>query len=658
MMTSIRSPLGIKVFLVCGSIALTSWLVGNLVLYIGARNSLRQEVRSHIKAVATTAVLQVDSQLHKSIRTPEDESSAAYLRLKHALQAIRSANPGVRYVYTMRKTGKKNVWQFVVDAEENPKNTSHVGDTYDVSRYPEMQNAFRSPSADTKPATDRWGTWLSGYAPIRDSAGNTEAILGLDMSMNGLRREESALRTAALADMLATALVAALLSFLVTRALIKPVRIFTYAARRIHSGDLDFQVQVSGRDEIGEFAEAFNHMITALKESREHMMEQSTSDFLTGLSNHMHFHESLEIELERAERYNRPVCLLILDIDRFKVMNDTLGHPVGDSILLQLGRLLRESSRKVDIPARYGGDEFAIILPDVGIDEGLHAAERLRATIEAHPFQASYLDGMAMIQDNDKAVHITVTIGLAAYPEHHKLRDGLIMAADIALCRAKHISRNSVLVYDPGPAGAGSVDPEDLYQVLRDPNIAAAQSLAAAVDARDRYTSGHSERVTSYALQIAEEIGLNHEQLDAMKIAGLLHDLGKIGVPDAILNKPGSLTQEEREVINRHPSVGGNILRRTPQLELILPAVLFHHERWDGAGYPDGLCGDSIPLMARIMAVADSFDAMTTDRPYRKAMSVEAALFELRANAGKQFDPVVVDAFIAAVSRHVQDMAA
>lgn len=232
------------------------------------------------------------------------------------------------------------------------------------------------------------------------------------------------------------------------------------------------------------------------------------------------------------------------------------------------------------------------------------------------------------------------------------------MAADIALCRAKHVSRNSVCAYDPAVCAEDNVDPHDLYQMLKDPNSAAMQSLSAALDAKDKFTGGHSERVTSYAVKIGEALGAEDDIIAGLKVAGQLHDIGKMGIPESILNKTGSLTNEEREAIQSHPTVAENILRRAPQLDLIVPAVLFHHERWDGAGYPDGLSGETIPLMARILAIADAFDAMTSDRPYRKALSIQHALLELKANAGKQFDPNLVESFINAMSSEVQSNAA
>jgi HD-GYP domain-containing protein (c-di-GMP phosphodiesterase class II) len=184
--------------------------------------------------------------------------------------------------------------------------------------------------------------------------------------------------------------------------------------------------------------------------------------------------------------------------------------------------------------------------------------------------------------------------------------------------------------------------------MLRNPSDA--ESIAAALKMRHHFTGGHAERVTDYALMIGAALGINEETMDGLKVAGLLHDLGKIGVPDSILNKVGKLTDEERKTIEQHPSVAGNILNRTPQLGAIISAVIFHHERWDGQGYPNGLSGEAIPLIARILSVGDAFDAMTSDRPYRKAMSVGEALVELQANAGKQFDPSLVEVFLGVMS--------
>lgn len=661
MLTS-RLSLGTKVFLACAFVMLLASLGGGMILYKGASRSLRDEVRSKLICSARIAALQIDADLHRQVRLSEDESSPAYKSLKANLASILKSSPDMRYVYTMSRTNKSNVLQFVIDAEANPELTSHIGDEYDGHICPEITKGFTAATADREPTSDKWGSWLSGYAPIKDSNGRTEAIIGMDMSVAQLSKEEGSLRAAAIRTGVAALLLSILLSLIITNAVLKQVNVFTQAAERVESGDLEFQIDASSSDEIGRFRQAFNHMIKSLKESHDRLMEQSSRDFLTRLFNHGYFHERLTDEIDRAKRYNRNLCLMILDVDRFKTINDTFSHPVGDGILRQLASLLKENIRSIDVAARYGGDEFAIIMPETDVDTGVEIAERIRTVVEQHTFylvaQRHPLKDDSDECDPSKTINLTVTIGLAGYPNHHHSKDGLTMAADIALCRAKHVSRNSVCAYDASVCSEQNVDPQALYQMLRDPSAAAIQSLSAAVDAKDRYTHGHSERVTEYALMVGKELSISDDLVDALKVASLLHDLGKIGVPDSILNKPGSLTQEERKAVQLHPSIAENILRRAPQLDLIIPAVLFHHERWDGAGYPDGLKGEAIPLMARILALADSFDAMTSDRPYRKALSTEEALFEIAANAGKQFDPDLAKAFISAMSASIKDNAA
>lgn len=616
---------------------------GSIVLYKEACYSLRQEVRARLMGIASTAALQIDPEIHKKIRTSEDAATPEYKKMREALAAIRDANPDIRFVYTMRKTDRKNALEFVVDIEEleEPQYHTHIGDEYDITDCKDILDGFIGPAADREPISDKWGKYISGYAPIKDKNGNVDAIIGIDMALPQLIEEERLLKIAATKTILITLLLSFLLSWFITRSTLKKVRIFTNAAQRVKNGDLDFRLPVNSTDEIGRFADAFNHMMTGL--------QQTIKDFLTGVYNHRYFQERLSSELARAERYSHSLCLLIFDLDRFKSINDTLGHPAGDSILRQLAEVIKANVRSIDIVARYGGDEFAIILPESDLETGKEIAERLRAAVEENEFIIN------AEESSSQTVWASITIGLAVYPDHHHTREGLVMAADIALCRAKHVRRNSVFAYDPSVCEDSNVDLHDLYQMLRDPNNSVISDMA---NIKDSYNCGHSERVTNYAVQIGKAIGVEEEIITGLKVAGQLHDIGIIGLPDSILNKPGSLTNEEREVMQSHPSAAKDILRRASQLDLIIPAVLFHHERWDGAGYPDGLAGEAIPLMARIIAIADAFDAMTSDRPYRKSLSIQHALLELKSNAGKQFDPDLVELFINSISLDAQDDAA
>ena len=222
----------------------------------------------------------------------------------------------------------------------------------------------------------------------------------------------------------------------------------------------------------------------------------------------------------------------------------------------------------------------------------------------------------------------------------------------------KHLSRNTVSIYAPVQYGDHVLDPHDLYEMVHDPGASALTTLAAAVDARDKGTSGHSERVTKYAVNTAKALGLTREDVDRLQVAGLLHDVGKLGIPEEVLLKRSSLTCGEMKLVREHAAIGKAILERVPQMDIVLPAVLHHHERWDGQGYPDGLVGEHIPMLARILAVADAYDAMTSDRPYRKALLPEEAARELRKNAGVQFDAEVVEAFLNAVRESAEKKAA
>ena len=613
---------------------------------ISARRLLREQLRRRLMGVAAAGSLLINPGFIAKINSPADERKAPYLKTRIQLQAIRDSNPGLRYVYLMRPNLQSAQWRFVVDAEEDPALVSHPGEDYDVSNAPEIWSALRGPAADQELNWDKWGCWLSGYAPVKDYRGHTVAILGLDMSAAEVTRQEHAGFAAVLFGVGVILLISILLADRLSVRLCRPLRVLAKATQAVADGNLDTEVTVCGSKEMLQLGESFNIMVSALREDNRRMLELNSTDFLTSLRNHRYFQERLEQEVNRAARHDHFLALLKIDLDLFRRVNDEYGHQSGDQLLYQTAELIRENLRDYDIPTRYGGDEFAVIMPETTKDEAGEVAERIRQAIEGHPFVIN-------VEEEEITLRVTASLGIAEFPTDSTEREGLIVASDLAILQAKHISRNRVCrFWRVTGQGASSLNLSQLHRALENGNLAAVESLAEALDARDSYTRGHSENVTRLAVTTCRAMGLPPEAEEHLRLAGLLHDIGKIGIPDNILRKGGTLTPRERELVRAHPALAASILEKVPLLADIIPTILSHHEHWDGTGYPNGLVGEEIPLPARILSVADVFDAMTSDRPYRPAMPREKALAELRFHAGSFFDPAVVAAFVDLVLRY------
>jgi diguanylate cyclase (GGDEF)-like protein/putative nucleotidyltransferase with HDIG domain len=364
----------------------------------------------------------------------------------------------------------------------------------------------------------------------------------------------------------------------------------------------------------------------------------SRSDPLTNLSNRLAFRELLDLELARARRAGTPLTVVMGDLDRFKEVNDRSGHHVGDMALQRVARLLANGKREIDGVARVGGEEFALILPDTDAHQAFVLAERLRCDV-AEEFARD-------------AIGLTISFGLASFPDGALTAASLVQAADGALYLAKGSGRNRTVLHNsalndsPFPdAASRDIDAERFLAVILD--------LAEAVDVRFSGSARHSETVGRYAEMMARELDFSERQTSRIRLAGLLHDIGKVGVPDSILRKPGKLTDTEFEPIKRHPELGAQILEH-PSLADVRRWVGAHHERPDGRGYPHGLRGEEIPLEARILAVADSYEAMTSDRSYRSSMTPSEARAELETCAGSQFDRQVVEALLRVLARDVE----
>jgi len=405
--------------------------------------------------------------------------------------------------------------------------------------------------------------------------------------------------------------------------------------------------QPYGADDVATLMVLARHASTAIENAHLYAQSQQMAirDGLTGLYNHTYFQERLREEIERGQRLQRPVALMMLDIDMFHMYNELHGHTEGDKVLAELAQVLRGMARKTDLLFRYGGEEFAILVPGVEASRVCRLGQRVRKAIEAHPFPG-------LMKERGL---LTVSVGLASYPEHAPDAETLVFCADLALLEAKRKGRNNVTLYAPMEVAlAGSEDHKRaaLVSSSQVTYVSTILALAATIDAKDPFTYGHSQKVAKYAVILGEAIKLSPEQLGSLRTAALLHDIGKIGIPDNILRKAVRFTSEETKEMQRHSRLAASILTHVPSLSSLLPHIVHHHECFDGSGYPDGLAGSDIPLESRILAIADAFDAISSSRAYRSARSAIEAIHELRRCAGTQFDPNLVEVFCSILERN------
>jgi len=374
------------------------------------------------------------------------------------------------------------------------------------------------------------------------------------------------------------------------------------------------------------------------REHREQMLLLASVDGLTDVYNHRYFHDTLKKAVEDARKTKTPVSLLLLDIDYFKHYNDLFGHQAGDEVLRKIGRILKVAVRVNDVVARYGGEEFGIILPNTTEEQACAIAERIRAQVEMADFAG---------EENQPNGKITVSVGVSCFPDKAKNYEELINSTDDPLYRAKFFNKNRVETYFSVLEELKNDMDEEHIDILT-----SIKTLISIINAKDRYTYGHTERVVVFCGLLADKLGLSEQEKKILKYGAYLHDIGKIHISKEVLNKKMKLTDEEWDILKQHPVNGVEIIKPVESLAPVVPLILHHHERYGGGGYPDGLRGTEIPYLARVLTVADSFDAMTSNRPYKARRNYDDAILELRRCSYTQFDPVIAEAFISVIQEN------
>jgi len=480
-------------------------------------------------------------------------------------------------------------------------------------------------------AAARQGIVLGGWsADGADLAGATFDLDGATASACVFRTGESA-RSDTPAVTASDPAAKTVERFAVTAAIAAPIVVGGSLWGTVGAAFSGQQIPANAQQRLARFAQLVALAI-ANADAWDTLARQASTDAVTGLANHRAFQTRLRSEVERAQRYGRDLSLVIVDVDHFKAVNDEYGHQTGDRVLAEIARRLARQARDGEVVARIGGEEFAWLMPETAQHGAYVAADRARHAIHSEPFEV--------------AGTVTVSAGVCS-SEHGRDAEDLVRYADRALYWAKESGRNTTFVYtsDAQNVIARQARQADTFQVL-----SSVRSLARAIDAKDWSTQRHSERVADLAEQLALELGWTTSRARLLHACGLLHDVGKIGIPDSILLKPDRLTPDEYEQIRQHAALSAQIASEVLEPEQAT-WIRGHHERWDGRGYPDRLAGTQIPDGAQLLALADAWDVMTQDRSYKATKTHAAALTECRHERGRQFAPSAVDALHALADR-------
>jgi diguanylate cyclase (GGDEF)-like protein len=465
---------------------------------------------------------------------------------------------------------------------------------------------------------------------IQTADRNSKLYLNAELDLKKVISSFNTLRYSLIVLLFVSGFCTILLALFIANLLTKPLEHILKSVIILQHGSWPLPFNTSRKDEIGILENSLDAMTSELQSNHRRLSSMLQIDPLTELLNHRVFKERLE---EHINSTKTPFGILIINIDSFAEYNRNNGPEAADKSLKEIARILSILLAKTDFCGRNSGDEFICCISDVQLDD---IADKIKTEIALN-------------------MQLTVSIGGASFSKDLDTSDLLILACQLAVRQSKIAGKNRSQILYEIPK---NVNEKDIEQILSKGSYSAVRALAEAVDAKDEYTRGHSRRVAEYARDLAIHMDYDSGFVELVFITGTLHDVGKIGVPDLALKKAGKLTEEEFETIKLHPALGEKIVAQIPELAATLSGIRSHHERFDGKGYPDSLAGNEISLLARILSIADTYDAMTSDRPYRKGLDKEYALSEIARGAGTQFDPELALSFVDMMSMNSLKIAA
>lgn len=483
---------------------------------------------------------------------------------------------------------------------------------------------------------------IIGNLPILDITDNQIGFINVVQTRDMFLSTQKLIQRNTLLAMFLSIIIIIISGYRFKNIIVKPIKNLENQIKKMEHENLLMQVDLNGPNEIINLAESFNHMIDSINEHKKENQQlkmYANEDFLTSVYTHKYYFESIRNKIAEG---HKQIAVMFCDLDKFKLANDTYGHETGDSLLKETAKIIKAEVKDKGMVFRYGGEEFVVIMWDYTSEDALTEAEKIRKSIAEN----------LILQKYSGYFPITISIGIASYPKNALNAEGLIKKSDTAMYFSKRSGRNQCNIYN-----------DNMKVFLNDGNkvtdnellMDSVLALAEAVDTKDKYTGEHSKMVSKYSILLAEKLGFTESEKNKLRMGALLHDCGKIGIPDNIINKPEKLSDEEFDIIKSHTLLGYNIIKHLTNDEEIINCVRSHHERWDGTGYPDKLSGNYIKLFARIVCIADVYHAMTSDRSYRKALTKEKARDEFIKGKGTKFDPVLVEAFIEIIEKSIEN---